>query len=183
MEPPTPAVLYPHCRLVTYSRKSLQRCYSGVVQLNKKDLTLYRGKVVNPIASIEPHVQLSAMGHIWKRVWGRKARLAWGSVLLTQRRIYPVIFISMALIKCSECSKEVSDKAAACPFCGNPIGGSPVTIQKTNKKWKVIAIIAFVILFVGIISIFSNVGLGVTLIFVGIAMGIYAETGAWWTNG
>ena len=27
----------------------------------------------------------------------------------------------MALIKCTECGKDVSDKAAACPNCGNPI--------------------------------------------------------------
>ncbi len=27
----------------------------------------------------------------------------------------------MALINCSECGKEVSDKASACPNCGNPI--------------------------------------------------------------
>nr|MDA8228386.1 hypothetical protein [Desulfitobacterium hafniense] len=27
----------------------------------------------------------------------------------------------MALIKCTECSKEVSDKAAACPNCGCPV--------------------------------------------------------------
>ncbi len=27
----------------------------------------------------------------------------------------------MALIKCSECGKEVSDKARTCPYCGNPI--------------------------------------------------------------
>ncbi|SBV94863.1 conserved hypothetical protein [uncultured Dysgonomonas sp.] len=27
----------------------------------------------------------------------------------------------MALINCSECGKEVSDKAASCPNCGNPI--------------------------------------------------------------
>ncbi len=27
----------------------------------------------------------------------------------------------MALIKCSECGKEVSDKASACPNCGYPI--------------------------------------------------------------
>jgi len=26
----------------------------------------------------------------------------------------------MALIKCSECSKEISDKAESCPNCGNP---------------------------------------------------------------
>ena len=27
----------------------------------------------------------------------------------------------MSLIKCSECGKEVSDKAKTCPNCGNPI--------------------------------------------------------------
>ena len=27
----------------------------------------------------------------------------------------------MALIKCSECGKEISSKAKACPNCGNPI--------------------------------------------------------------
>ena len=27
----------------------------------------------------------------------------------------------MALIKCPECGKEISDKARACPNCGNPM--------------------------------------------------------------
>jgi hypothetical protein len=30
----------------------------------------------------------------------------------------------MALIKCPECRKEVSSRAAACPFCGHPIAGT-----------------------------------------------------------
>ena len=29
----------------------------------------------------------------------------------------------MALIKCSECGKEISDKATSCPNCGCPING------------------------------------------------------------
>ena len=33
----------------------------------------------------------------------------------------------MALIKCSECGKEISDKAAACPNCGCPISEMNVT--------------------------------------------------------
>ena len=33
----------------------------------------------------------------------------------------------MALFKCSECGREISDKAAACPFCGCPI-------QSNNKS-------------------------------------------------
>lgn len=27
----------------------------------------------------------------------------------------------MALIKCNDCSKEVSSNASNCPYCGNPI--------------------------------------------------------------
>ncbi|WP_083250441.1 zinc-ribbon domain-containing protein [Synergistes jonesii] len=33
----------------------------------------------------------------------------------------------MALIKCSECGKEISDKASACPHCGYPMGEIKVT--------------------------------------------------------
>ena len=35
----------------------------------------------------------------------------------------------MALIKCNECGKEVSEKAESCPHCGNPIS------KKTNLKY------------------------------------------------
>ena len=37
----------------------------------------------------------------------------------------------MALIQCPECGKEVSDKARACPHCGNP--AIPAAIQKPEK--------------------------------------------------
>jgi len=40
----------------------------------------------------------------------------------------------MALIKCSECQAEVSDKAASCPKCGCPIGKN----QKVSPLGKVI---------------------------------------------
>ena len=35
----------------------------------------------------------------------------------------------MTLIKCSECQKEISDKAYTCPNCGNPIKEQKTTIQ------------------------------------------------------
>ena len=54
--------------------------------------------------------------------------------------------LTMALIKCSECGKEVSEKAANCPHCGNPIAGNKVELvtnqpikvepELTSKGWK-----------------------------------------------
>lgn len=35
----------------------------------------------------------------------------------------------MALIKCPECGKEISDKAGACPNCGCPIASTPTSIK------------------------------------------------------
>lgn len=89
----------------------------------------------------------------------------------------------MALIKCSECGKEVSDKAAACPFCGNPVGMNAVTIQQTNKKWKKWTIVAFVIWFIALCCVGYNGSLALLLFFVGFITLIVASIGAWWTNG
>ena len=48
----------------------------------------------------------------------------------------------MALIKCPECGKEISDKALACPNCGMPLrsedrGTYNVTIHR-EKQWFLI---------------------------------------------
>jgi len=46
----------------------------------------------------------------------------------------------MALIQCSECHRDVSDKAAACPGCGNPIQSAPAkpavapSLSKSTKE-------------------------------------------------
>jgi len=39
----------------------------------------------------------------------------------------------MALIKCSECGREISDKAAACIHCGCPISESKPTSFAGHK--------------------------------------------------
>ena len=39
----------------------------------------------------------------------------------------------MALIKCSECGKEVSDKATSCPNCGVPIENNSNALKDTLK--------------------------------------------------
>jgi hypothetical protein len=38
----------------------------------------------------------------------------------------------MALIKCYECEKEISDKAPACPYCGCPVASGPPTLVDTK---------------------------------------------------
>lgn len=65
----------------------------------------------------------------------------------------------MALIKCEECGKEISDRAARCPQCGCPVEieknpkkepikketnteNQTTTEKKTNSKWIPIAIFA-----------------------------------------
>ncbi len=42
----------------------------------------------------------------------------------------------MSLIKCSECGKEFSDKANACPNCACPIDGINKTSKKKIKSYK-----------------------------------------------
>ena len=43
----------------------------------------------------------------------------------------------MALVKCSECGKEISDKAFTCPNCGNPIQAiRNAQISEQNKKYS-----------------------------------------------
>lgn len=37
----------------------------------------------------------------------------------------------MALIKCSECGREISDKANSCPHCGCPVAGSEELVDKS----------------------------------------------------
>lgn len=100
----------------------------------------------------------------------------------------------MALIKCSECHREISDRAMTCPHCGNPIISTeenPVTIQRTRKKWKAWKAVAIVMVIVGGFMMLNGIagggwgigGFGLTLFFVGFITGIIGNIGAWWSNG
>lgn len=65
----------------------------------------------------------------------------------------------MALISCSECGAEVSDKAKACPKCGNPINMPPEVNDYVRekkpldmakiKKIIIIAVVVVVVIFIG----------------------------------
>jgi len=79
----------------------------------------------------------------------------------------------MALISCSECGREASDKAAACPNCGAPITGatsvslnsqSHVKVTRTGAKWEGIG---FILIAIGLIMVIAGQGFGGLLIAVG----------------
>lgn len=44
----------------------------------------------------------------------------------------------MALIKCPECGREISDKAVSCPGCGCPVTSNSVCIEVTCENGKLI---------------------------------------------
>ncbi len=54
----------------------------------------------------------------------------------------------MALIKCSECGKEISDKSKKCIHCGNKIKKNK---KKINENLLIILIVAGILLALGII--------------------------------
>jgi len=65
--------------------------------------------------------------------------------------------MNMALIKCDECGKEVSDKAKNCPNCGNPINsGGTSTVQldpapNKRRKYRIRLVIFWPILLISAI--------------------------------
>lgn len=105
----------------------------------------------------------------------------------------------MALIKCSECGREISDKATACPACGNPINGgvqakeTVVVIEQTGKTWKGIQLVSGVSIIIGLYM--GHFGFGGTPVAdvaiiklanfylgLGIIGMVIGSLGAWWNH-
>ena len=53
----------------------------------------------------------------------------------------------MALIKCSECNKDVSDKATSCPHCGHPINSRKYLSKYSTKQIAIGSIVAVILYF------------------------------------
>lgn len=65
----------------------------------------------------------------------------------------------MAMIKCPECGKEVSDKARSCPNCGNPMTDNQLSFVKdklTLISWN-LSVIKGLIIFAVIVSIIVGI--------------------------
>ena len=98
----------------------------------------------------------------------------------------------MSLIICSECGKEISNKADACPACGNPINKvkiennekiQKIEIEATNKKWKKTGCLSAIVAVIGLMTMAKSTLLGFFILFVAVIIGQYARIGAWWDNG
>jgi hypothetical protein len=110
----------------------------------------------------------------------------------------------MALIKCSECGKDVSDKAFSCPNCGNPLANNPIKIstdknnpiqnepQIVSKKWKKTKLFSWVAILLGFV-IMGNSGntpksenpyfwMGFAFVGYGILALIISKVGAWYND-
>jgi hypothetical protein len=61
----------------------------------------------------------------------------------------------MALIECPECHKEVSDKADACPHCGNPIAATKNEKPKDKSRR---GCLVFILLLIGVAVLLSIIG-------------------------
>lgn len=103
-------------------------------------------------------------------------------------------------MKCSECGKDISDKAATCPYCGNPINGTKPQVQVstgenqplkiepelTSKKWKKVKIIGWIVVVGGLFIMTggndSALGAGILVSFVGVVILIIAYIGAWYAD-
>ncbi len=66
----------------------------------------------------------------------------------------------MPLIKCSDCSNEVSDVALACPNCGRPISNLEIpsvnTIEETSKKFKLGRLMSLTVMWLSAIVLFAG---------------------------
>jgi hypothetical protein len=77
----------------------------------------------------------------------------------------------MALVKCLECGRDISDQALSCPHCGLPLklqeikksgDGKKVELninkyEMTSKKWKKFFLVATPLLIIGIPCFAYNV--------------------------
>jgi zinc-ribbon domain len=96
----------------------------------------------------------------------------------------------MTLVKCSECGREVADRASSCPACGAPIQQvakdppkpePPNVIERTSKKWVGLELGGAGIVVIGLATtrLEGMFWIGLLAIVMGIAVALYA----WWHHG
>lgn len=103
----------------------------------------------------------------------------------------------MALIKCPECSTEVSDQADACPKCAYPIAKPAAnkvqTVEQTGKKFKLQTLLSILMIIGGGAMLVSQVvqskpselaiTWGIVICIIGIFWRVTVKFFAWWSHG
>lgn len=105
----------------------------------------------------------------------------------------------MALIRCPECAREISDRAVACPQCGNPMParyteyavaarrGRSITIQATGKPYKALQALGAITIIFAVVScttVASSARPWSGIVFLlGAALYACGRIGAWWNHG
>lgn len=104
----------------------------------------------------------------------------------------------MTMIRCPECAKDISDKAALCPNCGNPLqtsqvplsvstsDGHAVTTEATGKHYKAAQLIGALIICAGVISCSAVHDAGMisaSFFLIGLVIFLFGRIGAWWHHG
>lgn len=112
----------------------------------------------------------------------------------------------MALIKCTECGRDISDRASNCPGCGAPTGSAGVamsggdavaavprvqTVEQTGKRWKAQQLLAVLLVCISVVVIIAggastSVGAevaGSLMLAAGAIWFVVARIGAWWHHG
>ncbi len=79
----------------------------------------------------------------------------------------------MALIHCSECGREISDQAPACPGCGAPIK-APLKVPSDNERKEASPVIGIVAIGLGLASIIMPYFAAVFLVPAAFVCGIIA---------
>ena len=82
----------------------------------------------------------------------------------------------MAITKCQECGKEISDKAQTCPHCGAPVEEGAVsskTAQSLKSGGILLIILSIIMEYSGMAEISSIPQLFIYLMAVGVVMVIF----------
>lgn len=89
---------------------------------------------------------------------------------------------NMGLVKCPDCSKDVSDQAATCIHCGSPLKETPSVnmahnvqkgVQRSKLKSESGNTIGIMGLLIGAVLCFFNLGLGIAVIIGSVAIGLW----------
>jgi len=92
----------------------------------------------------------------------------------------------MALVRCPDCSKEVSDQAPACIHCGRPLkqttqpGSAKAVeegVQRSRFRYDAGTAIGTVGVILGIIVLFSDPVTGLVLVVGSMALGLWMAYG------